>query len=287
MDGHKSQIEVIWGHRLLDEGFTSIPNIIIRNYRKLGIEHGEWGLICTLLTYKHDHRDPYPSQDTLAEHLNVSVRQIKKWIESLVAKQLLLVGQRRNTKSKQFGSAVYNFRPLIQATLQLLGEQPLPEPEPSWDIEYRQPSALEVHSVRSVPEVPSDMELQVHPDPAPEVPSGPVPEVPPNITIQKTSLKYNNNTVVSVRSEIEKYLGKSIRSLSKLLPEWMDKYGPEKLIELAHYIGSNPNKWNNIVGTYRTAVTELWDIHSQVAAAKESVQDERYTEFYKLFPDTK
>ena len=70
LDQGNDRLEAIWGHRLLDEGFLGIPNIIVRNYRKLGIEHGEFGFICTILTYKHDVKDPYPTEDKLAAHLN-------------------------------------------------------------------------------------------------------------------------------------------------------------------------------------------------------------------------
>ncbi len=144
-------IETIWGIKTLDEGFTIIPNIIIRNYRRLNISHGEWGLICTLLTYKHDERDPYPSQETLASHLGVSVRQIKKWVDGLVDKKLLIVGQRRNTKNNQYGNSVYNFKPLIQAALKLVGP-PEVMSDPAWEIRYRIPGVPEVPTEPSVPE---------------------------------------------------------------------------------------------------------------------------------------
>nr|NNM91567.1 helix-turn-helix domain-containing protein [Bacilli bacterium] len=145
-------LEAIWGNRLLDEGFLGIPNLVVRNYRQLGIEHGEFGLICTILTYKHDGRDPYPSHDTLAEHLQCSTRQVRKWIDSLEAKQLLKVGRRRNKESKQLGPMVYNFHPLIDAALQLVGEKPLPESADQWDIEYQTPLEPEVPNLG--PEVP-------------------------------------------------------------------------------------------------------------------------------------
>lgn len=203
MSEQSTRIEVIWGSRLLDDGFTSIPNILIRNYRKLGISHGEWGLICTLLTYKHDARDPYPSQETLAEHLDVTVRQIKKWVESLVDKKLLFVGRRRNSTTKVFGSAVYNFKPLIQAALQLVGEQPLPSGIEDWNIEYRDPSVLEVHVGPGEPEV--------HLAPVPEVPLDPVPEVHPKITIENNNRKNiykhrGTNSSKNKKTRDERYL---------------------------------------------------------------------------------
>lgn len=279
MNDQTSRIEVIWGHRLLDDGFTSLPNILIRNYRKLDISHGEWGFICTLLTYKHDERDPYPSQETLADHLEVSVRQIKKWVLSLVEKQLLLVGQRRNTKNRQFGSAVYNFKPLIQATLKLIGEQPLPETKSDWDIEYRNPSVLEVHTAPKEP--------QVHLVSVLEVPTDPVPEVHPKRTSNKTTNENNNKViVVAVQKEIEIILGSSIRTIKKLIPHWIEQFGPDNIIQVAQYIASTRDKYDNIIGAFRAAVETGWMIHNETAATRESIKDERYANFYKLFPDT-
>ncbi|MCF8568327.1 helix-turn-helix domain-containing protein [Alicyclobacillus tolerans] len=159
-----TRIEVIWGSRLLDEGFTSIPNLILRNYRKLGIEHGEWGLICTLLSYKHDARDPFPAHETLATSLCVSERQIRKWIDSLVAKGLLRIGRRRHTATKQFGPMVYNFGPLIDRTLVLVGDRSASKSgNKDYEIEYNNPL---------VPQVPvgDPAVLQVQNLPEPEVP---------------------------------------------------------------------------------------------------------------------
>lgn len=278
MEEQKTPLEVIWGHRLLDEGFTAIPNIVIRNYRTLGIEHGEWGFICTLLTYKHDQRDPYPSQETIAEHMKVSVRQVKKWSESLVVKNLLLVGQRRHVKNRQFGSAVYNFKPLIQAALALVGEAPLPESNSDWDVEYREPGVPEVHLDPRVPEVHTVLVPQVHPDP--------VPEVHPKRSLENKHVEKNNNTLVAVQKEIEFNLGKPIHSLLSLLPGWIEQHGLDKLIDLARYMGSKRDKWENIVGAYRTAVTELWEVELQTAITTGTRErDERYVEFYRLFPD--
>lgn len=141
-----TRIETFWGARILDEGFTSIPNILVRNYRALGIEHGEWGLICTLLSYKHDNRDPFPEQETLSRHLGVSVRQIRKWTDSLVAKGLLRVGRRRHNRTKQYGALVYNLLPLINHALELVGDQPLSASVDDFDVEYtsRHPAVPEV-----------------------------------------------------------------------------------------------------------------------------------------------
>lgn len=160
----ENRMEIMWGVRLLDEGFTSIPNLLVRSYRKLGIEHGEWGIICQILTYKHDTRDPYPSREDLADLMCCSWRQIEKWIASLKAKGFLKTGRRRNAYNKQWDNRVFNFKPLLDACMKLIGEEALP-PTPEqfeiiWDDENK-PCVPEVH-VGSVPEVHVGLYPEVH-----------------------------------------------------------------------------------------------------------------------------
>lgn len=183
-------IEAVWGHRLLDEGFLAIPNIVVRNYRHLGIEHGEFGFICTILTYKHDTKDPYPSQEKLAAHMKCSTRQVQKWIDSLYNKGLLLVGQRQHPTKKQWGHNVYNFRPLIEKALAYVGQSPLPPDPDDYDIVYKKPSVPEVRmesespsepEVRTVPEVRPVPEVRMEHEPEVRI-SG--PEVRTNISLE-------------------------------------------------------------------------------------------------------
>lgn len=136
-----TRVTAIWGDDLLVDGFSPIPNFLIRHYRELGIEHGEWGFICTVLSFKHDSRDPYPEQSTLAGMLKVSTRQIRKWTDSLVKKRLLLVVRRYN------GSLVYNFTPLLHRVQSLL------ETEPQVPVEPEVPLAS---NVSTGPEVPAN-----------------------------------------------------------------------------------------------------------------------------------
>ncbi|WP_180361632.1 helix-turn-helix domain-containing protein [Paenibacillus polymyxa] len=113
-----TKLEVIWGASLLSNGFTSIPNLLVRHYRVLGIQHGEFGFLANLLSYKHDQKDPYPSQDTLAANMNCTTRQIRKWIDSLTKKALLITNKVYNPNTLK-DRTVYNFQPLINKLLQL------------------------------------------------------------------------------------------------------------------------------------------------------------------------
>jgi len=149
----ENRMEIIWGVSILDEGFTSIPNLIIRNYRKLGIEHGEFGFICQLLTYKHDTRDPYPSRATLAANMTCSERQIDKWIKSLRNKGLLITGRLRNVHNKKWDNTVYNFKPLIDAVYRLIGETVLPDVQIEYEVVWDDDPCVPQVRMGSVPEV--------------------------------------------------------------------------------------------------------------------------------------
>jgi len=115
-------VEIIWGNPILDEGFTTIPNLIIRNYRKVGLTHGEYSLLTILFSFKHDVKDPYPSQETLAKIFygdsyeeGKSERALRKLIKSMEDKNLLEISFRYIEGKRK--SNQYNFKPLIDACL--------------------------------------------------------------------------------------------------------------------------------------------------------------------------
>lgn len=192
----ENRMEIIWGTRLLDEGFTSIPNILIRNYRKLKIEHGEYGFISQLLSYKHDARDPYPSRELLAENLCCSTRQIDKWVKSLRTKGLLRTGRRRNVHNKQWDNAVYSFKPLLDSLLRLIGEQELPAPAEEFEVIW------DDETDKNEPRVP-----EVRMGSVPEVRMGLVPEVRTKRKSKKENIKDDclieaSAEIAAARSEI-------------------------------------------------------------------------------------
>ena len=121
---HTTPIEIIWGARLLEKGFTAVPNILLRNYRKLGITDSEWGFLCNLLSYKHDERDPHPSQQTLAENMGITTRQVRNLSTSLQSKGFMLVTHRPNRPVQKYGTTLsYNFSPLMRKLLELMDNE--------------------------------------------------------------------------------------------------------------------------------------------------------------------
>jgi hypothetical protein len=122
-----SHIEIIWGTPILDEGFTSIPNLLIRHAAKL-MTPKEFQFICVLTTFKHDSRDPYPSQETIGRYLGIGERAVRKLVDSLEQKRLLKVGYRYIDGKRK--SAVYSIKPLIDCVLEIAGEARLPDEKP-------------------------------------------------------------------------------------------------------------------------------------------------------------
>jgi DNA-binding Lrp family transcriptional regulator len=111
LNKEQTHVEVIWGTPILDEGFTPIPNLVIRYASEL-MTPKEFQFICVLATFKHDSRDPYPSQETLGKYLGgISERAVRKIIEGLEEKGLIAVGYRYVDGKRK--SAVYSLKPLI------------------------------------------------------------------------------------------------------------------------------------------------------------------------------
>ncbi|MBA2873155.1 biotin operon repressor [Anoxybacillus calidus] len=130
-----THVEVIWGTPILDEGFTPIPNLIIRYASEL-MTPKEFQFICVLATFKHDSRDPYPSQETLGKYLGgISERAVRKLVDGLEEKGLLAVGYRYVDGKRK--NAVYSLKPLIDRVLELAGESRLPDTKPTEKIYWK------------------------------------------------------------------------------------------------------------------------------------------------------
>ncbi|MFC5591425.1 sigma-54 interaction domain-containing protein [Sporosarcina soli] len=81
--------------------------VLARHYRKLGITHGEWGVICAIFTYEADEWTFHVSEEELATHLACGTRQIRKWLYSLRKKEMLIV-------ERSWKKTGYNFNLLME-----------------------------------------------------------------------------------------------------------------------------------------------------------------------------
>jgi hypothetical protein len=108
----KTTIVQIWGE-ILDEGFTSVPNILLRYRSKLGLKSHHLALVIDIMSFKWDEDNPFPSYSTLAQRANITERGIRKIIHELERLNLLIRTPRFDETGAQI-TTIFDFRPLVQ-----------------------------------------------------------------------------------------------------------------------------------------------------------------------------
>lgn len=73
-----------WGKAVCDLGFSIMPSLIFRAQARLGLNATQLAVLLQLADYWWDsERHPYPSKTTLGERLQLSPRQIQRYITEL------------------------------------------------------------------------------------------------------------------------------------------------------------------------------------------------------------
>lgn len=108
----KTKIVQIWGD-ILDDGFTSVPNILLKHRNKLGIKPQHLTLIIDIMSFKWDSENPFPSYFTLAQRSGVAERSIKRLTQDLEEMGLLKRTPRFHEDTGAQITTIYDFRPLI------------------------------------------------------------------------------------------------------------------------------------------------------------------------------
>lgn len=109
----KSRIVQIWGD-ILDEGFTSVPNILLRYRSMLGIKPQHLSLIIDIMSFKWDTDSPFPSYTTLAKRAGVDERSIKRITQDLEELGLLIKEPRFDDTTGAQITTIFDFRPLVK-----------------------------------------------------------------------------------------------------------------------------------------------------------------------------
>src|ERR671923_2931436 len=109
----KTKIVQLWGE-ILDEGFTSVPNILLRYRYNLGLKPQHLMLIIDIMSFKWDTGDPFPSYSTLAQRAGVAERSIMRIVQDLEELNLLKRTPRFDEESGAQTTTVFDFRPLIE-----------------------------------------------------------------------------------------------------------------------------------------------------------------------------
>ena len=109
----KSKIIQIWGD-ILDEGFTSVPNLLLRYRSILGIKPQHLSLIIDIMSFKWDIHSPFPSYTTLAKRAGVDERTIKRITQDLEELGLLIKEPRFDDTTGAQITTIFDFRPLVR-----------------------------------------------------------------------------------------------------------------------------------------------------------------------------
>ncbi|KKM87242.1 hypothetical protein LCGC14_1270850 [marine sediment metagenome] len=102
---------------LLDGGFTMIPNLLIDNYKKIGLEDRHLVLIICLMKYAHVKKRPYPSQKTIADIMQKDERTTRRIIHELKEMGLIEIFKRyyqQDGTNPRRISNVYSLKGLIK-----------------------------------------------------------------------------------------------------------------------------------------------------------------------------
>lgn len=114
----KGNITAAFGAELLLKGTTSIPNLLLLYYKKMGITESEMMLLIMLFHFREDMKDYYPSAARLAENMTMDEYKIRNDLVSLMEKQLLAITQKFNHDTNSVHNA-YDFTPLYERISEL------------------------------------------------------------------------------------------------------------------------------------------------------------------------
>nr|NIP30313.1 hypothetical protein [Candidatus Dadabacteria bacterium]NIQ17139.1 hypothetical protein [Candidatus Dadabacteria bacterium] len=118
----KTRIVQIWGD-ILDEGFTSVPNLLLRYRSALGIKPKHLTLIIDIMSFKWDRYSPFPSYSTLARRAGVEERSIKRITQDLEELNLLIKEPRFNEETGAQITTIFDFRPLVKKLIEEMHNQ--------------------------------------------------------------------------------------------------------------------------------------------------------------------
>lgn len=101
------------GADLFLQGSTSIPNLLLKYYKNIGISDEEMFLIILLLRIKDEDKDCFPSPEKLATFMTTPIQLIKSILTSLVEKEIIILDQYWNEQTDQ-GFYIYRYEALYE-----------------------------------------------------------------------------------------------------------------------------------------------------------------------------
>lgn len=85
-----------WGKKVMQLGFCMVPSLLLRAQQRLGLSATQLAILMHLADHWWDaDRKPWPSKATLAKRLNLSARQVQRYMAELETAGLVQRVQRR------------------------------------------------------------------------------------------------------------------------------------------------------------------------------------------------
>lgn len=95
-----------WSAAVDAQGFTAVPNLLVRYQGDLNITDAEMSVLIAILSFKWTNAMPYPSASTIGEYIGKSVNSVRDKLRSLEDKGLIERIPRPGTSNE------YNLTPL-------------------------------------------------------------------------------------------------------------------------------------------------------------------------------
>lgn len=113
-----------WGKTLISDGFTIIPNAIIENQAKLGLEPIDFAIIAIFAKYWWKASEPpFPGKKRIAACLDVEPRTVQRRLSALVKAKILTrkprtyVNGGTNTNAYELGPLITKAEPYAEQEL--------------------------------------------------------------------------------------------------------------------------------------------------------------------------
>jgi DNA-binding MarR family transcriptional regulator len=258
----KTKIVQIWGE-ILDEGFTSVPNILLRYRTRLGLKPKHIMLIIDIMSHKWDSESPFPSYSTLAHRSGIDERSVKRITQDLEELGLLIKTPRFDDETGAQVTTVFDFRPLVQ---KLIDEMNGGENETYSDDEEeysvgrltKENITPERNNTKKINRLGSDKNVTGEGDK--NVTRG-VTKLPPGGVTKMSPKEYtNNNKTISIRTPE--------RGLTYSSKKTGDKIGIEdQKKRVSKYLRE---------GIFRKRIFELYDNLIDIKPIEEIVEDGAY-----------
>lgn len=125
----QSSTQRIFGAKVMDHGYTALPNILMRGQKRLGISTTQFNIIAQLMSYWFDPaRAPFPSKRELAQRMGITEQTLRINIKALEERGLVKREQ-WTTPAGDYGSNRYHLDGLVKALKKL---------EPDFDEERKE-----------------------------------------------------------------------------------------------------------------------------------------------------